>query len=325
MSTKKTATKNTPRIVAASMILLCLAALYESWPVPFAVLLVVPLGVLGAIVATLAKGLDNGVYFQVGLLTTVGLAVKNAILIVEFAKTFYDSGAPLVEAAIKAAQERLRPILMNGNAYTLIHSMDQFDLLDGQNSVDGTGTGTTVSGYYALAEDLDASGTTYTSSVVKTFGGTFAGLGHTVDNLTISAASTNSIGLIGIASTGSVLRDIGLTDVDIEGGMYVGALIGSAPGVLTVTGAYSTGSLKGKSYVGGLIGRISGDASAESIISYCYSSVDVTANNSGNALGGLIGNLGVNIYVSHTHDRLVACPQGDGRRPGRCSYYRGFL
>lgn len=105
--------------ISLIMILLCLAALYESWPVPFAVLLVVPLGVLGAIVATLAKGLDNGVYFQVGLLTTVGLAVKNAILIVEFAKTFYDSGAPLVEAAIKAAQERLRPILMTSIAFVL--------------------------------------------------------------------------------------------------------------------------------------------------------------------------------------------------------------
>lgn len=105
--------------ISLIIILLCLAALYESWPVPFAVLLVVPLGVLGAIVATMFKGLDNGVYFQVGLLTTVGLAVKNAILIVEFAKAFYDSGLPLVESAIKAAQERLRPILMTSIAFVL--------------------------------------------------------------------------------------------------------------------------------------------------------------------------------------------------------------
>ncbi|MEE7462691.1 hydrophobe/amphiphile efflux-1 family RND transporter [Methylobacterium fujisawaense] len=98
-------------------VLLCLAALYESWPVPVAVLFVVPLGVLGAIVATLARGLDNDVYFQVGLLTTLGLAVKNAILIVEFAKAFFDAGVSLPDAALKAAQERLRPILMTSIAF----------------------------------------------------------------------------------------------------------------------------------------------------------------------------------------------------------------
>jgi len=95
--------------ISLLLILLCLAALYESWPIPVAVLLVVPLGVIGAIAGTLLRGLDNGVYFQVGLLTTVGLAVKNAILIVEFAKAFYDAGLPLVTSAIKAAEERLRP------------------------------------------------------------------------------------------------------------------------------------------------------------------------------------------------------------------------
>jgi multidrug efflux pump len=105
--------------VSFILILLCLAALYESWPIPFAVLLVVPLGVVGAIVATLGYGLDNGVYFQVGLLTTVGLAVKNAILIVEFAKAFFDAGVPLAEAALRAAKERLRPILMTSIAFVL--------------------------------------------------------------------------------------------------------------------------------------------------------------------------------------------------------------
>ena len=103
--------------ISLIVVLLCLAALYESWPVPVAVLLVVPLGVIGAIVATLIRGLDNDVYFQVGLLTTVGLATKNAILIVEFAKAFFDAGAPLAQAAIKAAQERLRPILMTSIAF----------------------------------------------------------------------------------------------------------------------------------------------------------------------------------------------------------------
>jgi multidrug efflux pump len=103
--------------ISLVFVLLCLAALYESWPIPFAVLLVVPLGIIGAIIATLSSGLDNDVYFQVGLLTTVGLAVKNAILIVEFAKAFFEAGDSLTEAAIKAAKERLRPILMTSIAF----------------------------------------------------------------------------------------------------------------------------------------------------------------------------------------------------------------
>jgi multidrug efflux pump len=103
--------------ISLTVVLLCLAALYESWPVPISVLLVVPLGVIGAICATLFRGLDNDVYFQVGLLTTVGLATKNAILIVEFAKAFFDEGMPLVEAAKQAAHERLRPILMTSIAF----------------------------------------------------------------------------------------------------------------------------------------------------------------------------------------------------------------
>jgi len=105
--------------ISLILILLCLAALYESWPVPVAVMLVVPLGVFGAVAMAWACGQDNGVYFQVGLLTTVGLAVKNAILIVEFAKAFFDEGMPLAEAAVKAARERLRPILMTSLAFVL--------------------------------------------------------------------------------------------------------------------------------------------------------------------------------------------------------------
>ena len=105
--------------ISLLVILFCLAALYESWSIPVAVLLVVPLGIIGAISATLIRGLDNDVYFQVGLLTTVGLAVKNAILIVEFAKAFFSEGMRLHEAALKAAQERLRPILMTSIAFVL--------------------------------------------------------------------------------------------------------------------------------------------------------------------------------------------------------------
>ena len=81
--------------ISGIVILFCLAALYESWAIPIAVLLVAPLGVIGAVLATQFRGLDNDVYFQVGLLTTVGLAVKNAILIVEFAKEFYEEGESL--------------------------------------------------------------------------------------------------------------------------------------------------------------------------------------------------------------------------------------
>ncbi|GBR04854.1 multidrug efflux RND transporter permease subunit [Gluconacetobacter liquefaciens] len=103
--------------LAGTVILLCLAALYESWAVPFAVMLVIPLGVLGALTATLWRGLANDVYFQVGLLTTVGLAVKNAILIVEFAKAFFESGDSLLDSVVKAGRERLRPILMTSIAF----------------------------------------------------------------------------------------------------------------------------------------------------------------------------------------------------------------
>ncbi len=103
--------------ISLVVVFLCLAALYESWSIPIAVLLVVPLGVLGAILATLWRGLDNDVFFQVGLLTTIGLSAKNAILIVEFAKANFDQGAELLAATIHAAQQRLRPILMTSIAF----------------------------------------------------------------------------------------------------------------------------------------------------------------------------------------------------------------
>jgi multidrug efflux pump len=101
------------------VVFLALAALYESWSIPTAVLLVVPLGIVGAVLATWLRSFDNDVYFQVGLLTTVGLAAKNAILIVEFAKENYDGGMSLVDSAIEAAHERLRPILMTSLAFVL--------------------------------------------------------------------------------------------------------------------------------------------------------------------------------------------------------------
>ena len=103
--------------VSVLFVFLCLAALYESWSVPFSVILVVPLGVVGAVLATRFTGLSNDVYFQVGLLTTVGLAAKNAILIVEFAKHLQEQGNSLREATLIAVRQRLRPILMTSLAF----------------------------------------------------------------------------------------------------------------------------------------------------------------------------------------------------------------
>ena len=110
-----------PALYALSLLVvfLCLAALYESWSIPIAVLLVVPLGVIGALMATSLRGLSNDVFFQVGLLVTVGLAAKNAILIVEFAKELHEQGKSLVDAAIEACRMRLRPIVMTSMAFIL--------------------------------------------------------------------------------------------------------------------------------------------------------------------------------------------------------------
>jgi multidrug efflux pump len=102
------------------VVFLCLAALYESWSIPFSVIMVVPLGVIGALLAATLRGLENDVFFQVGLLTTVGLSAKNAILIVEFARELqHGEGMGPVEAAMEAARLRLRPILMTSLAFIL--------------------------------------------------------------------------------------------------------------------------------------------------------------------------------------------------------------
>ncbi|MBS0410083.1 MAG: efflux RND transporter permease subunit, partial [Proteobacteria bacterium] len=108
-----------PALYALSIVVvfLLLAALYESWTIPLAVILVIPLGVIGALIATSLRGLNNDIYFQVGLLTTMGLAAKNAILIVEFAKDLQKAGRSVVEATIEAVRIRLRPILMTSMAF----------------------------------------------------------------------------------------------------------------------------------------------------------------------------------------------------------------
>ncbi|MBV9932145.1 MAG: efflux RND transporter permease subunit, partial [Alphaproteobacteria bacterium] len=98
-------------------VFLCLAALYESWSIPISVLMVIPLGLLGAAIAVAVRGLENDVYFQVGLLTTMGLSAKNAILIVEFAEQAERQGMSALDAAIEGARLRLRPILMTSLAF----------------------------------------------------------------------------------------------------------------------------------------------------------------------------------------------------------------
>ncbi|HBS57623.1 MAG TPA: hydrophobe/amphiphile efflux-1 family RND transporter [Stenotrophomonas sp.] len=110
-----------PLLYAVSLlfVFLCLAALYESWSIPFSVMLAVPIGIVGALLFTSVRGLSNDVYFQVGLLATVGLAAKNGILIVEFAKELEDKGMGLVQATLQAARLRLRPILMTSLAFML--------------------------------------------------------------------------------------------------------------------------------------------------------------------------------------------------------------
>jgi hydrophobe/amphiphile efflux-1 (HAE1) family protein len=109
-----------PALYAVSILVvfLCLAALYESWSVPFSVLIVLPIGVFGAVLATWSRGLSSDVYFQIGLLTTMGLTAKNAILIVQFAEEQMAQGAGLVAAALEAAKLRLRPIMMTSLAFT---------------------------------------------------------------------------------------------------------------------------------------------------------------------------------------------------------------
>ncbi|MRR51982.1 MAG: efflux RND transporter permease subunit [Rhodocyclaceae bacterium] len=110
-----------PLLFAISLVVvfLALAALYESWSIPFAVILVVPLGILGAVLAVLLRGLPNDVYFKVGLIATIGLSAKNAILIIEFAKELNRNGMELIEATLEACRLRFRPILMTSFAFIL--------------------------------------------------------------------------------------------------------------------------------------------------------------------------------------------------------------
>jgi multidrug efflux pump len=126
------------------VVFLCLAALYESWTIPLAVLLTVPLGILGAVAAATMRGLPNDVYFTVGLVTIIGLAAKDAILIIEFAKDLRAQGRPLLEATMEACALRFRPIVMTGLAF--VCGVVPMTIASGAGAVSQQALGTSVMG-----------------------------------------------------------------------------------------------------------------------------------------------------------------------------------
>lgn len=175
---------------------------------------------------------------------------------------------------------------INGNNYTLIRSMSQLDLLDGNNSVTNAGTARQLSGCYALAQDLDATGTTYTKSLLGgsssiTFLGTFAGMGHTISNLTVNAAG--GAGLFALIGAGSVVRDLGMVGGNIYGANGdVGAIAGRNTGG-TIDNVYATGmTVGGTTRIGGILGYLNGGT-----LSNSYANVTVASGNSSS--GGLVG------------------------------------
>jgi multidrug efflux pump len=143
-----------PLLFALSILVvfLCLAALYESWSVPFSVMLVIPLGVLGAVIAASLRGLSNDIYFQVGLLATIGLSAKNAILIIEFAEAALRRGVPLLDAVAEGARLRLRPILMTSLAF--LAGVVPLALATGAGSASQVAIGTGVFGGVLAATAL---------------------------------------------------------------------------------------------------------------------------------------------------------------------------
>jgi filamentous hemagglutinin family protein len=200
---------------------------------------------------------------------------------------------------------------IQGNAYTVIHNMAQLAAISVTPTAD-LNTGDLIfptAGYYALGNNLDASGTTYTAAVVANLNGTFAGLGHTVDGLIITNPSTSTItnvnlGLFGIANAGSptsTIRDIGITNATItSGSKNVGTLAGTNNG--NISNAYSTGgSVTGKTDVGGLVG-VSGTGGTTTVntVSNSYSDVTINGNVGATAVGGLIGAT-FNTIVTNSH------------------------
>jgi HAE1 family hydrophobic/amphiphilic exporter-1/multidrug efflux pump len=134
------------------MVFLVLAAQFESWVVPFAVILAVPFAVFGALTAVWLRGFENDIYFQIGLVTLIGLAAKNAILIVEFANTRYEAGRPLIEATVEAARLRFRPIIMTSMAF--IFGMFPLVIASGAGAASRQSIGTGVLGGMVAATFL---------------------------------------------------------------------------------------------------------------------------------------------------------------------------
>ncbi|WP_288657642.1 MULTISPECIES: efflux RND transporter permease subunit [Pseudomonas] len=143
---EKTSGAQAPLLLGLSLLIvfLVLAALYESWSIPTAVLLVVPLGILGAVVAVVLQGMPNDVFFKVGLITIIGLSAKNAILIIEFAKSLHDQGHSLFQATVEAARLRLRPIVMTSLAFIL--GVVPLAIATGASSASQQAIGTSVIG-----------------------------------------------------------------------------------------------------------------------------------------------------------------------------------
>jgi filamentous hemagglutinin family protein len=190
-------------------------------------------------------------------------------------------------------------LTINGNAYTLIHSMT--DLA----GISGTGN-------YALAQNLDASGTTYPTAVIPTLDGTLTGLGHTISNLKINDSTNENLGLIGTTTTGSIIRDIGLLNVAVtglggNGFVGVGALVGQ--NFANISHAYSTGTVTGSSDVGGLVGLNGSFANPGNTISDSYSDAAI----SGGASGGLVGNaIFLDVFRSHATGNVTTTSNSGG-------------
>ena len=151
---EKLSSGQTPVIFGFALlfVFLCLAALYESWNIPFAVILSVPTGILGALMFQYVRGLENSIYMQIGLVMLIGLAAKNAILIVEWAKVRRENGMDPVEAAVEAAKLRLRPILMTSLAFIL--GCIPLAISTGAGAAARTALGNTVVGGMTLATGL---------------------------------------------------------------------------------------------------------------------------------------------------------------------------
>ncbi|WP_128576403.1 GLUG motif-containing protein [Pseudomonas sp. BAY1663] len=189
--------------------------------------------------------------------------------------TDYNVNAPVTLSGADAT------LSINGSDYTLIHSMEQLD------AIDSTG----LSGHYALAQDLDASDSPYTSALVgidaaNAFTGTFAGLGHAIGNLTISASGSDYVGLFGYTGSGSTLRDVGLQGGSVTGNSYVGGLVGYNDGG-SIVDAYATVDVTGAHVTGGLVGANVGGGSI--LRAYATGWVNATASEGLGWAGGLIG------------------------------------